>query len=95
MVYTAVRVEIDVVSPSWKEGYGGYEMPNRYVLRWERNRVLKSESGKEEHWLVILELETVLEKFLINFGNLFHEDRSGYVLWTIVYFKRSGGGGME
>ena len=36
-------------SPSGKEGLGGYEMPKRYVLRCERNWVLESESGKEEH----------------------------------------------
>ena len=49
MVCIVVRVEVDVVSPRMKEGYGGYEMPKMYVLRSERNWVLESESGKEEH----------------------------------------------
>ena len=47
MVSIVVRVDIDVISPRRKEG--GYEMPKRYVLRCERNWVLESESGKEEH----------------------------------------------
>ena len=46
-------------------------MPKRYVLRCERNWVLESESGKEEHWLVVAELGDVLEKVLIYFGKLF------------------------
>ena len=46
-------------------------MPKRNVLRCERNWVLESESGKEEHWLVIAELGDVLEKVLIDFGKLF------------------------
>ena len=41
------------------------------VLRWERNRVLESESIKEEHWLVVVELGDVLEKVLKDFGKLF------------------------
>ena len=44
-------------------------MPKRYILRWERNLVLESDSGKEEHWLVVSELGDVLEKVLIDFGN--------------------------
>ena len=40
-------------------------MFERYVLRWERNRVLETESGKEEHWLVVVELGNVLEKVLL------------------------------
>ena len=46
-------------------------MLKMYVLRWERNCALKSESGKEEHWLVVGELGNVLEKALIDFGKLF------------------------
>ena len=46
-------------------------MPKSYVLRWERNWVLESESGKEEHWLVVAELGDMLEKVLIDFGKLF------------------------
>ena len=38
-----------MVSPSRKEGYGGYEMLKIYVLKCERNWVLESGSGKEEH----------------------------------------------
>ena len=43
-------------------------MPKRYVLRCERNWVLESESGKEEHGLVVAELGDVLQKVLIDFG---------------------------
>ena len=46
-------------------------MPKRYVLRCERNWVLESESGKEEHWLVVAELGDMLEKVLMDFGKLF------------------------
>ena len=46
-------------------------MLKRYVLRCERNWVLESESGKEEHWLVVAELGDMLEKVLIDFGKLF------------------------
>ena len=46
-------------------------MPKRYVLRYERNWVLESENGKEEHWLVVAELGDDLEKVLIDFGILF------------------------
>ena len=46
-------------------------MPKMYVLRCERNGVLESESGKEEKWLVVAELDIVLEKVLIDFGKLF------------------------
>ena len=42
-------------------------MPKRYVLRCERNLVLESESGKEEHRLVVAELGDVLKKVLIDF----------------------------
>ena len=58
MVSIVVRVEIDVVSPSRKEGQDRYEMPKRYVLGCERNWVLESESGKQEHLLVVAELVT-------------------------------------
>ena len=47
------------------------EKLKKYVLRWERNLVLESESGKEEHWLVVVELGNILEKVLIDFGKLF------------------------
>ena len=46
-------------------------MPKRYVLRYERNWVLESESGKEEHLLLVAELGDLLEKVLIDFGKLF------------------------
>ena len=46
-------------------------MPKRYVLRCEQNLVLESESGKEEHGLVVAELGDVLEKVLIDFVKLF------------------------
>ena len=46
-------------------------MPKRYVLRCERKWVLESESGKEEHRLVVAELGDVLEKVLIDFDKLF------------------------
>ena len=47
-------------------------MPKMYVLRCERNWVLESESGKQDHWLVVVaELGDVLEKVLIDFGKLF------------------------
>ena len=60
-----------MVSPSRKGGQCGYEMPKGYVLRCERNWVLESESGKEEHCIVVEELCDVLEKFFIDFGKLF------------------------
>ena len=50
--------------------------------------VIESESGKEEHWLVVGELGTVLEKSLIDFGKLFQKigavwfnERNGLVEW--------------
>ena len=46
-------------------------MPKRYVLKCERNWVLESESDKKELWLVVAELNDVLEKVLIDFGELF------------------------
>ena len=42
-------------------------MLKRYVLRWERNLVLKSASVKEEQWLWVGELGNVLEKVLLDF----------------------------
>ena len=71
MVYIAVRVEIDEVIPSRKEGYGEYEMRKRQVLRWERNWVLENESGKDKHCLVVVKLGDVLEKVLLDVGKLF------------------------
>ena len=41
------------------------------VLRFERNWILESESGKEEHLLVVAESGDVLGKVLIDFGKLF------------------------
>ena len=70
LIYSPAR---DVVSPSRKEGYGGYEMPKRYVLRWERNWVIECESSKEEQWLLVAEIGNVLEKILIDFGKLFQK----------------------
>ena len=64
MVNIVVRLEIDMVSLSSKEYLGGYEMPRKYVLRWEQILVFDSESGKEERWLVDAELGDVLEKVL-------------------------------
>ena len=54
-------------------------MSKRNVLRCERNWVLESESGKEEHSLVVAELGDVLEQVLINLGKLFQ--RIGAVRW--------------
>ena len=42
-------------------------MPKMYVLRCEQKWILESESGKEEHWLVVAQLGDVLEKVLIEF----------------------------
>ena len=46
-------------------------MSKRNVLRCERNWVLESESGNEEHCLVVAELDDVSDKVLIDFGKLF------------------------
>ena len=50
-----------------------HEMPKKFVLRCERNWVLASESGKEEHLLVVAELGDVLQKVLLDFGKLFQK----------------------
>ena len=60
-----------MVSQRRKEDSGEYKMPKRYVLRWERNGVLESDSGKKEHWLAVAELGDVKEKVLVDFGKLF------------------------
>ena len=45
-------------------------MPKKVCFRCDRNSVLESESGKEEHRVVVAELGDVLEKVLIHFGKL-------------------------
>ena len=57
-------------------------MPKICVLRWERNWVLESESGKEEHWVAVAELGDVLEKVLIDFGKLFQR------IWAFRLYER-------
>ena len=67
-------------------------MLKRYVLRWEWNWALESESGKEEHWLVLGELGDVLENLLglIDFVKLIQ--RIGAVYWMNgSIFKRCRG----
>ena len=43
----------------------------KICLRFERNWVLESENGNEEHLLVVAELGDVLEKVLMDFGKVF------------------------
>ena len=44
----------------------------RSRVRWERNYILESESVKEEPWLVVVELGSMLDKILIDIGKLIH-----------------------
>ena len=46
-------------------------MKKRYVLRWERNWTLESESYKEEDWLLVGDFGNVQEKVVIDIGKLF------------------------
>ena len=64
------------------ESYGAYEMLKSYVLKWERNLVLESQSGKKGHSPVVVELGNMLEKVLTDFGKLFQ--RIG-VVWSQLY----------
>ena len=64
-------------------------MPNRYVLRCERNWILESERGKEEHLLMVAELDDVLEK---DFGKLFQGIGAVWLYERLDIFKGKGGG---